>query len=261
MIRAVLFDLGGTLHLCTTDEERKIWFARRVIHRLGEYGIVLDCSPEELSAQLQKNAEIYKRQAEATLRELPPAVVWNDYYLREQHLGREALADVAEELSFLYDYERVCNLRRPHLVSTLQALREMGIRMGLISNILSRTVVPHFVAEYGLSEFFECVLTSAGTGIRKPDPAIFRLAEEQMHLDPRETAYVGDTLSRDVRGVRNAAWRLAIQIYSPGAARRDAGLAEMGFRADYNITDLSEIPDIIRRENGGTPPPLQEGSS
>ena len=56
-------------------------------------------------------------------------------------------------------------------------------------------------------------------------------------------------LSRDVRGVRNAGWRLAIQIYSPNAAKRDKGLAELGFQADYNITDLMEIPGIIRKTN------------
>ena len=80
MIRAVLFDLGGTLHVCSTDEERKLWFARRVISRLGEYGIRLDISDKELSLELQENAERYKHEVEETLRELPPETVWNDYF-------------------------------------------------------------------------------------------------------------------------------------------------------------------------------------
>lgn len=248
MIRAVLFDLGGTLHVCSTDEARKLWFARRLISRLSEYGIVLDRSPEELSKTLQENAEIYKHHVEGTLRELPPEDAWADYYFRGLGLKKETLAPIAEELSFLYDYERVCNLRRPHLISTMEELRAMGMRLGIISNMLSRTLVPHFMAEYGLEQYMEVVLTSSGTGIRKPDPAIFRLAQEQMHLLPEEMAYVGDTLSRDVRGVRNASWRLCIQIFSPNAAKRDRGLAETGLRADYNITDLSEIPGIIRAE-------------
>ena len=249
MIRAVLFDLGGTVHVCSTNEERKLWFARRLISRLAEYGIDLDISAEELSRQLQENAERYKHEAEETLRELPPDVVWSDYYLREQRLSRETLAPMAEELSFLYDYERVCNLRRPHLLACMDALKRDGLRLGMISNILSRSIVPHFVAEYGLDRYMECVLTSAGTGIRKPDAEIFRLAERQMGLSPEEMAYVGDTLSRDVRGVRGAGWRLAIQIYSLTAAKRDRGLAEMGYKADYNITDLMEIPAIIRKVN------------
>ena len=250
MIRAVVFDLGGTLHLCTNSEDRKLWFARRLIGRLGEYGIELDIGPEALAAQLDENAALYKRDVEASLRELDPVVIWNDYYLRQQKLGRDVLAPMAEELCFLYDYERVCNLRRPHLIECMEALRANGLRMGLISNIISRTIVPHFVAEYGLEDYMECVITSAGTGIRKPDPAIFRLAEQQLGLEPRELAYVGDTLSRDVRGTRAAGWRLAIQIFSPSAARRDAGMAELGYKANYNITDLMQIPDIIARENG-----------
>ena len=185
---------------------------------------------------------------EGTLRELPPEDAWADYYFHGLGLKKETLAPIAEELSFLYDYERVCNLRRPHLISTMEELRAMGMRLGIISNMLSRTLVPHFMAEYGLEQYMEVVLTSSGTGIRKPDPAIFRLAQEQMHLLPEEMAYVGDTLSRDVRGVRNASWRLCIQIFSPNAAKRDRGLAETGLRADYNITDLSEIPGIIRAE-------------
>ena len=250
VIRAVVFDLGGTLHLCSSDEARKLWFAQRVISRLGEYGIALDISPEALSRQLEENAAIYKREVEASLREMDPTVIWNDYYLRQQDLGREVLAPMAEELCFLYDYERVCNLRRPHLIECMEALRAGGIRMGLISNIIARSIVPHFVMEYGLSDYMECVLTSAGTGIRKPDPEIFHMAERTLGLEPEELAYVGDTLSRDVRGTRAAGWRLAIQIYSPSAARRDAGMAELGYKADYNITDLMEIPGIIERENG-----------
>ena len=250
MIRAVVFDLGGTLHLCSSTEGRKLWFARRLIDRLGEYGIELAIEPVALARQLDANAAAYKRDVEASMRELDPAVIWNDYYLKEQQLGLETLAPVAEELSFLYDYERVCNLRRPGLLDCMRALRDDGLRMGVVSNIISRTIVQHFVAEYGLSEFMECVITSAGTGIRKPDPAIFRVAEKELGLPPEELAYVGDTLSRDVRGVRNAGWRLAIQIYSPSAARRDKGLAEMGYKADYNIESLMEIPEIIRRENG-----------
>ena len=249
MIRAVLFDLGGTLHVCSSSEDRKLWFSRRLISRLAEYGIHLNISEQALSLQLQENAERYKHESEETLRELPPEIVWSDYFLREQRLSRETLGPMAEELSFLYDYERVCNLRRPNLLACMDALKADGLRLGMISNILSRSIVPHFMAEYGLAEYMECVLTSAGTGIRKPDAGIFRLAEKIMGLSPDDMAYVGDTLSRDVRGVRNAGWRLAIQIYSPNAFKRDKGLAESGYKADYNITDLMEIPGIIRKTN------------
>ena len=251
MIRAVLFDLGGTLHTANAPAGRDVWFAKRLIERLGDYGISLETQPEELARQLQENGEIYKHSSEETLRELPSVRIWNEYYLRDYHIGEERLAPIAEELSFLYDYERVRIMRRPNLRQTMERLRQMSLRMGVISNIISTSVVPHFLAEYGLEQYMECVIMSSVTGVRKPSADIFRVAEQQMGLRSEELAYVGDTISRDVRGVRNAGWRLMIQIRNPGTAHRDKGLEHAGFRPDYLIDDLWEIPAIIEKENGG----------
>ena len=46
MIKAVLFDLGGTLHTGSSPEGRDIWFASRIIGRLADYGILLGAAPE-----------------------------------------------------------------------------------------------------------------------------------------------------------------------------------------------------------------------
>lgn len=251
MIRGVLFDLGGTLHVNDSPPGRDIWFSRRVIERLGDYGIHLEISPEALAAQLAVNAEEYKRHSEQDLKELDGAEIWSRWFLREQGLSPSQLAPMAEELSFLYDYERVRVMRRPHLAQTMERLQSMGLRMGVISNIISRSVVPHFLAEYGIDGYMDCVITSCGTGIRKPDPGIFRVAEEKMGMAPEELAYVGDTISRDVRGTRAAGWKCMIQIRNPAIAHRDKGLENSPWKPDYLIDDLAEIPDIIARENGG----------
>ena len=247
MIRAVLFDLGGTLHKSSTSPERDLWFCRRILDRLGDYGIFPEGGAELLARRLAVNSEIYKHESEKTLRELPAERIWSEYYLREYGLTAEELAPFAEELSFLYDYERPCVMRRPHLKETMEALKAMGLRLGVISNIISRSVVRHFLAEYGIEELMDCVITSAETGIRKPSPEIFRAAEKAMDLRPEELAYVGDTISRDVIGTRKAGWALMIQISNPSIAHRDAGLENAGWEPDYRIEDLAEIPAILKR--------------
>lgn len=249
MIKAVLFDLGGTLHVSDSPAGREVWFARRIIDRLSDYGLELRVSPEELAARLKVNAEEYKHLTENDLREYPPAQVWSRWFLRDWAFSSEQLAPMAEELSFLYDYERPRIMRRPHLNETMEELRGMGLRLGVISNIISLSVVPHFLKEYGIDGCMDCVITSSGAGVRKPSPQIFRIAERQLGLKPEELAYVGDTISRDVRGTRNADWRLMIQIENPGVAHRDKGLENGPWKPDYLIDDLSEIPDIIRKEN------------
>ena len=249
MIQAVLFDLGGTLHTADSPAGRDVWFAQRLIDRLADYGIRLDTAPEALARSLHENSEVYKHASEETLRELPAAEIWSRYYLREFGLTEAQLAPMAEELSFLYDYERVRVMRRPHLWETLETLRQMGLRMGVISNIISTSVVPHFLREYGVDQYMECVVLSSETGVRKPSAEIFRVAEEKMGLKPEELAYVGDTISRDVRGVRNAGWKCMIQIRNPGVAHRDKGLEHSGYTPDYLIEDLAEIPAILIKEN------------
>lgn len=249
MIRGVLFDLGGTLHVTDSPPGRDVWFARRLLDRLEDYGIRLDVPPEVLAEKLYENGEAYKRHSEKDLRELPTADIWNDWYLRDWSIGREKLAPIAEELSFLYDYERLRPLRRPYIRETLDALRAQGMKLGLISNIISLSVAPHFLAEYGAREYMDCIVLSSVTGIRKPSPDIFRAAERELDLKPEELAYVGDTLSRDVLGARNAGWRLMIQIRSASGAKRDKGLEHSGLEPDYIIRELNEIPEIIRREN------------
>lgn len=249
MIKAVLFDLGGTLHTGSSPEGRDIWFASRIIDRLADYGIVLDAAPEQLAAELAVQSEVYKHLSEQTLTEYPPARIWNDFYLRAYNIGQERLEPFAEELSFLYDYERPRVMRRPGLYAVMDELHGMGLRLGVISNIISRTVVPHFLAEYGIDRFMDCVVTSASTGIRKPSPEIFRIAERELGLGPDELAYVGDTISRDVIGTRNAGWKLMIRIRHEATAFRDTGLDPEKYKADYMIDSLTEIPDIIRREN------------
>lgn len=252
MIKAVLFDLGGTLHTSDSPPGRAEWFARRLLDRLADYGIVLDIAPGELAVRLHENSEAYKRASEADLRELPAAEIWSAWYLRDWEIGRERLASIAEELSFLYDYERPRVMRRPNLVQTMDRLREMGLRLGLISNIISTSVAPHFLEEYGIRDYMDCVILSSVTGIRKPDPGIFRAAERALGLAPAELAYVGDTLSRDVIGTRNAGWRLMIRIGSAASALRDKGLEGPEYEPDYKISDLAEIPAIIERENTDT---------
>lgn len=249
MIKAVLFDLGGTMHTSDSPAGWDVRYAGRLLERLADYGIPLELSPDALALILKTNCEEYKRHSEQTLRELPAAEIWSEYYLRGLGVSREALEPIAEELSFRYDYDRTRVLRRPHLKQTVEALRDMGIRMGVISNIISTSVVPHFLAEYGIENAMECVVLSSVTGVRKPDPEIFRVAERAMDLKPEELTYVGDTLSRDVRGVRNAGWRCVIQIRNPSIAHRDRGLEHSGLMPDYLIDDLAEIPAIIQKEN------------
>ena len=253
MINAVLFDIGGTLHTVTNNETLRTAFARRLRERLADYGIHIHGEDFEISRVLHENAEAYKHFSEDTLEEIPAARIWNEFYLKEEQIGEAALSPIAEELSFLYDYERVRNMRRPHVVETMRSLKEMGLRLGVVSNIISKSFVPHILNEYGIADYMDCVVLSSETGIRKPHPGAFEPALRQLCLAPERVAYVGDTISRDVRGARNANLGLMILIRNAAIAHRDAGLENSGYEPDAKITDLLEIPSVVADFNRRNP--------
>lgn len=253
MIDTVLFDVGGTLLTIQNSDALRTAFAKRLRERLAVYGIAVSGEDYESGQRLHENAEAYKHYSEETLVELPPVRIWNEFYLKEYQLGEETLAPIAEELSFLFDYERVCNLRRPGLVESLDALSGMGIRMGVVSNIISRSFVPHILKEYGIESYFDCVVMSSESGYRKPNPAAFEPALQQLCTRAENVAYVGDTLSRDVLGAQNAKLALMILIENPAIAHRDARLIGTGIEPDCRIRTLLEIPQIISEYNSSHP--------
>ena len=250
MITTVLFDLGGTLHSVIKKADSMPRFAERLIRRLSDYGIVLDTTPEALAVSLHENAEAYKHESERTKTELPAVRIWNDWYLREFHIGEERLAPIAEELSFLYDYDRLTLMRKPRLRETIETLHAMGLRMGIVSNIISTSLVPHMLNEYGIAQYMECTVMSSAAGYRKPDPRIFEIALREMGVTAEETCYVGDTISRDVIGAKNAHLGLVVRLNNPSIAHRDAAFQGADVpKADVVISELYELPDVLRSFN------------
>lgn len=88
---------------------------------------------------------------------------------------------------------------------TLEALRERGYRLGVVSN--SNGHVRRLLARAGLAALFEVIVDSAEVGIEKPDPRIFFLATELLGVEPARCVYVGDIYEIDVVGARKAGLR------------------------------------------------------
>ncbi len=85
---------------------------------------------------------------------------------------------------------------------TLERLSGRRIRLGIISNVSSHQVALEILKQVKLHTYFEHVITSAETGIRKPDPGIFLCALNKFGLKPAEAVHVGDSEQHDVWGAK-----------------------------------------------------------
>ena len=80
----------------------------------------------------------------------------------------------------------------------MKALKERGLVLGLISNI----IVGGAGAGTGLESYLDLVVTSKEVGADKPEPPIFLAALERARVNAREAVYVGDQYQTDVLGAR-----------------------------------------------------------
>ena len=242
-IRAVLFDMGGTLENLTYDETLRQEATRDLRGFLQELELDPGLSAADLRAALFSGMEAYQAWRAQSEVELPPERVWTEYIFASRGLCRERLLAAADELAFFYETHYYVRRLRPEAPAVLQALHRKGFRLAIISNTLSRRLVPTKLADYGIAHYFDPVLTSASLGWRKPNARIFEEATRRMQLPAQACAYVGDTVSRDVIGARRAGYGLVFQIRSFLTGKSDSGTE--GVAPDATIQDLSQLLDLV----------------
>ena len=86
------------------------------------------------------------------------------------------------------------------ILSALDRLREVGIRIGLVSDAGADDVESW--PQSPLRDRCDAVIFSYQLGIRKPDPRIYQHALDTLGVRPDETMFVGDGGSDEHRGAR-----------------------------------------------------------
>lgn len=179
-LRGVLFDAGGTLVQVHVD---------RLAVALRARG----AKPADLDVAFWKTLVLLDAQFGPHGGQWPDW--WNSWLLAlAGHSGvdpdvfAEAWQEADGELH-LWDYPI------PGAAECLAGLRDMGLRVGVVSNSDGRAAAS--LARAGLAELVEVIVDSGVVGVSKPDPAIFRFALEPLGLEPAETWYLGDTVAYD----------------------------------------------------------------
>jgi putative hydrolase of the HAD superfamily len=242
-IRAVLFDMGGTLEDLYYDETIR----QEATRGLREFLRGLDLDPglgvPELQTTVFSGLEAYQAWREQSEVELPPERVWTEYILADHGLSKERLLAAADDIALFYETHYYVRSLRPEAPAVLEALHGQGFRLAIISNTLSRRLVPSKLADYGLAHHFDPVVTSASFGWRKPNARIFEEATRLMDLPSAACAYVGDTVSRDVIGARRAKYGLVVQIESFLTDKADHRTVRVP--PDAIIHDLRQVIDLV----------------
>jgi putative hydrolase of the HAD superfamily len=173
MIEAVIWDFGGVL---TTSPFEA--FARFE----SERGLPLDLIRRTNAANHLENAWAKFERAEVDLEAFDQLFAAESLAFGAEVRGKEILPLLAGDL-------------RPEMV---KALKIVGAKLktGCITNNLPANAIGSlggrslYVAE--VMALFDHVIESAKIGLRKPDPRIYRMMVEALHVDPKACVYLDD---------------------------------------------------------------------
>ena len=147
----------------------------------------------------------------------------------------------ADPAAFEADYRRLLGIGHWFVEGAeeiLGWLRQRGCRLFIASNGVSDTQYSR-IESAGIGPFFERIFISEEIGFHKPDPGYFRYCFAQIPgFDPERALLIGDSLTSDIRGAKNAG--IASCWFN-----RSGKTAPPELRPDYEITSLAQIKRFL----------------
>lgn len=172
MTRAVIFDMYETL---ITHFNSPLYFGAQMAEEAG--------IPLEKFLPLWRATDDERTVGKNTLEEVLSMI------LKENHCYSEEIVNKMAEKRTATKVELFKHLHS-EIIPMLQALREKGILIGLISNCYFEEAT--VIRNSELFPYFDGVYLSCEQGVKKPDEVIFRRCMEKLSVQPEECVYVGD---------------------------------------------------------------------
>ena len=197
-LKAVLFDMYGTLAGFDPPREQ---IQAQAVEKFG-----LTVTTEGIDAGYHLADEFMTRQnATKPVRTMNGNAQWAFFSRFEQLVLQGAGHDV--DLGMAGDIWAEVRKQEykialfPDVISGLGRLRELGFRVGVVSNM--NASADRLCDDMGLTGHVDFAVTSGETGVEKPDPLIFETALLKAGVEAGEAALVGDQLESDIYGAEN----------------------------------------------------------
>ena len=239
IIRAILFDFGGTLMY-----GRRSWAPivakadDALTNHLRSQG--LEVSLNTFSAEFRKRLDEYFKQREQDLLETTYTFVLREL-LKDKGYTDLSSDFLRDALNALFSVTQENWALEEDAIPTLEILREKGYNLGIVSNAGDNTDVQQLAQGFGITKYFDFILTSAACSYRKPHPRIFELALSNWYCLPSEAVMIGDNLDADVRGAQESG------LYGVWLSRRADPRTEKQehIQPDASLSSLSEFPSLL----------------
>ncbi len=239
-IRALLFDVNGTLIDIETDEGLEEIY-RAIGHFLWYQGISLHrWEVRDLYFQIMQRQ---RAESKEKFPEWNAVEVWRELLdSRASDYTRSLPLEKREQLPlFLAELHRGIARKRlrlyPQVQETLDQLRP-HYRMAVVSDAQSAYAVPELRA-VGLLNYFNPIIVSGDYGYRKPDPRLFQKALDALQVEPEQALFLGNDLYHDILGAQQVGMKAILVSFDQSRTEQQP------ISPDYTITSFAELPQAV----------------
>lgn len=231
-IQGVIFDYGGTIDTNSRHWAEVLWEKYKELQVPVDKPVFREAyvhGERTLARQpLVKREDNFYDVLRIKTRVQMDWLVENGILPREKAVAENYASRIADAC-YAYVLE-VLKRTRP-VVKTLSE----HYKLVLVSNFYGN--IQAVLKDFGLDGFFSRIIESSVVGVRKPDPAIYRLGVEAMGLPAGQVLVVGDSFSKDVVPAKKVGCKVAwLKGEGWGNEETDDSLP------DVVITDL---PDLL----------------
>ena len=228
-VEAVVFDWGGTLATYADIEMIDMW-------RLAARHLAPEREEEVCARLVAVEEESWRRvgvdQRSTTLASLLAAA--------SADLGLDVAEAVLEEAALHHLDSWTPHVRHdPEAVPTLAALRELGVRIGLLSNThWPRSFHEHFLERDGLAPLVDVRCYTSELDYTKPHREAFLAVLRRLGVaEPRSVVFVGDRPYDDILGARRLGMRAVL--------RPNPLVPDYDVEPDATIAGLPELVALV----------------
>jgi len=237
-LRAILFDVNGTLIDIETDESQDRIY--RVISRFLNYQ-GLQLAPEAIRDRYFALMEQQRRASREPLAEFDAVGIWETLLLAQTATARLPPARLAQLPLFLAELHRALARKRLELypdVATVLSELAQHYTLGIVTDAQSAYAVPE-LNTLGLDGLFACTIVSGDYGYRKPDRRLFEAALKALAVRPEQAIYVCNDMYHDVYGAQQAGLRTVFWPTQYGRKEHE------GVAADYIIYSFAQLREAV----------------
>ncbi len=145
---------------------------------------------------------------------------------------------LAEAARVRLRFERGFGEPRPEAVPVLRAVRERGLRVGLISDCSAE--LPTYFPDLPIAPYVDAPVFSFVTGHRKPAPENYLACCAALEVEPEDCLYVGDGGSNELAGARAVGMR-AVHLDVPD----EAGGVVYGRHQSWDGETIAALDEVL----------------